>query len=214
MKTFLAIAALAATQLVSAQKTTELKDFKRLTIKSGLEIQLVHGKENKLVTKDNEDGGIEVSYENNGLTLEGAGTAVLYYKNDLESILAGSDAHVAGGDEIKGKTFSLNAGSDSQIALNFNVDELRVTLGSDAQIALKGTSKGMRITAGSDCRVYTKELTAENVTVTLGSDVEAMITAKGIVTATVGSDAQLTIYGNPKKVNETKSGDAEIIIAK
>lgn len=212
MKALYICLSLMAFQWASAQKTTELKDFKNITIKGDLEIQLVHGKENKLISSGNEDEGIEVSYENGGLSLDGQGKAVLYYKNDLESILAGSDIHLAGGDAIKGKSFMLTAGSNSQIALTFNVASLQVTAGSDTEIALKGSAKEMRVTAGSDSQLHTRELSADNVTITLGSDADAMITAKGVVTATVGSDGSLKIYGSPKKVNETKSDDAEITV--
>jgi Putative auto-transporter adhesin, head GIN domain len=213
MKTFLAIAVLAACQFATAQKTQELKDLKRITVGSDMKLTLVKGTENKLVFEGNEEE-TDVDYKDGSLQINGGGNATVYYKNELESITAGSDAHVTGSDEIKGRSFTLTAGSDSEVQLNLNVKDLTVAAGSDASITLRGKADKTQVAAGSDAQFNGKGLSVADANVTLGSDAEGSITAKGTVNATVTSDAQLTIYGNPKKVNESKSGDAEIIIAK
>ncbi|MEL1246047.1 DUF2807 domain-containing protein [Flavobacterium sp. DGU11] len=210
MKTLFAIAALAACQLTLAQKTQDLKDLKRITLGSDMTLNLVKGSENKIVYNDEE---IDVDFSNGSLQINGDGSVTVYYKNELESITAGSDAHVSGSDEINGKSFTLTAGSDSNIDLNLNVKDLTVAAGSDAQVTLSGKADKATVAAGSDAEFNGKELSVKgDADVTLGSDAEGRITAKGTVNAVVTSDAQLTIYGGPKKVNETKSGDAEIIV--
>lgn len=213
MKALYVCVALVAFQLASAQKTQELKDFKSVAVKGDIELKLVKSNENKVVYESEDEDGIEISQDNNDLALGGEGTVTLYYKNDLEAIAAGADTQVSGDDEIKGKSFNLAAAADSEIHLKLNVQSLKVAAASDAEVTLNGKTGELNVTIGSDAQLQAQDLKAENATVTIGSDGEAVIYATGIVNATVGSDAQLTIYGKPKKVNEVKGSDSEITIA-
>jgi opacity protein-like surface antigen len=212
MKTFLAIAALAACQLAAAQKTQEFKELKKITIGSDIQLDLVKGSENKLVV-DNEDA-FEVRYDAGSLVLNGDGHATLYYKAELESLTVGSDTKVKGTDELKGKTLQITAGTDSNITLDLNVQDLQITVGSDAQVSLTGKAGKMTATIGSDGKFNAEGLDTGDASVNLGSDAEGNINAKGTVNATVASDANLTIHGNPEKVNEVKGSDAEINIVR
>lgn len=213
MKTLFAIAALAVFQIASAQKTQELKDFKNVAIKGDIQMKLVKSNTNKAVYEA-EDEEMTIEQDGNNVAFEGEGMVTLYYKGELEGIAAGSDTQVAGSDEIKGKAFNLAAASDAQVSLKLNVQSLMLAAASDAQVSIKGKTKEMTVTLGSDAALDAKDLVAENAMVTIGSDGQAEIQAKGEVTATVGSDGQLTIYGNPKKVNETKGSDAQITLVK
>ncbi|MGQ2983666.1 GIN domain-containing protein [Flavobacterium sp.] len=213
MKTLFAIAAVALCQLALAQHTQEFKELKRIAIKGDLAVTLVKDSQNKVVFGEGSEPG-DIKYDNGSLYLEGDGTATLYYKDALESLTVGSDVKVVGKDEIKSKTFTLATGSDSKVAVSFNVSELSVTAGSDAQIALKGKSANAKFTVGSDVQLDAKELESQDVLVTMASDAQVMINAKGEVSAVVASDGQLTIYGNPKNVKETKGSDAKITLVK
>lgn len=209
MKTLLAIVALAACQFATAQKTQDLKGLKRITVGSDMTLKLVKGSEDKVVYEGEE---INVDFKDGSLQIDGDGSATVYYRSELESITAGSDAHVAGNDEITGKSFTLTAGSDSQVSLNLNVKELQVTAGSDSEVALKGKAGRVSATIGSDGEFHSEKLSSGDFNMNLGSDAQGIINAKGTVNAVVASDAQLTIHGSPKKVNETKSTDAEITV--
>ncbi len=213
MKTLFAIAAVAVCQLAAAQKTQDFKELKRIAVGGDLQVNMVKDSQNKLVFSDESEMG-EIRYENGTLHIEGDGTATLYYKDGLESLTVGSDVKLAANDEIKAKTFTLNTGSDSQISINFNVADLRVTAGSDAQIKLRGSSANVKFTLGSDVQLDAQDLSSQDVTVTMASDAQVSITAKGMVNAVVGSDGHLTIYGNPKNVRETKGSDAKITLVK
>ena len=174
---------------------------------------MVKSSENKVVFSDPET--FEISYNDEDLTFEGGeGNATFYYKSEFARFTIGSDAEVTGKDEIKGKSLQLMAGSDSKVSLKFNVEELQVTAGSDSKIFLSGKTNKMSATIGSDCQFSAKDLSAEDVSINLGSDAQGTMRATGIVNAAVGSDASLAIHGNPKKVNEVKSDDAKIILVK
>ena len=213
MKTLYVCAALALFQLASAQQEQEFKQINRITVNGDIQITLVKDSKNKLVFSDGSEPG-EIEYSNGTLQLEGEGRATLYYKDELESLTVGTDVKLAANDEIKTKSFTLTTGSDSQVAANINAAELRVTAGSDAQIALRGTSANVRLTLGSDVQLDAQDLNSQDLAITMASDAQATVSAKGEVSAVVGSDGQLTIYGNPKNVRETKGSDAKIRLVK
>jgi len=213
MKTILAITSLAAFNLAAAQKTTELKDFKSLTIGEDMHVNLVKSNQNKVVTNDIEESELEIEIKGGMLTLKGDDNNVtLYYKDALESVTAASDSEIIGTDEIKTASFSITAASDAKVALKLNVKKLTTTANSDAVVTLTGSAGEHDATFSSDAVFNGQELLTENTSIVLSSDASGVITAKGTVNATVSSDGSLKIYGNPKKVNQTKGSDAQIVV--
>ena len=218
MKSLYVLTALAAFNLVAAQKTIELKEFKNLTLGADMKVTLVKSTSNKLVTAgggEDDDDELHIQNQGGSLTLSGTDDRVtLYYKDALENIIAGSDAELIGSDEIKSKNFNLTADSDAKIELKINVQKLQTNGRSDAQITLTGIATDHAANMSSDAKLDGLNLISENTVINLSSDASAVITAKGIVTANVSSDGSLTIYGNPKKVNQTKGSDATIQVMK
>lgn len=215
MKTLFAIAALATVSLAAAQKTTELKDFKSLTVGADLKVTLVKSSQNKIVAGNAGDDELEIKIEGGSLTLNGdARDVTVYYKDVLESITAASDAHITGTDEIKAASLSITAASDAVVSLKVNVKNLSTAANSDAVVTLSGTATDHQASFASDAVFNGQELVTENTSIALSSDASGVITARGNVKAVVSSDGSLKIYGNPKKVSETKGSDARIVVVK
>jgi hypothetical protein len=213
MKVLLTLAVLAAAQFATAQKTVQLKEFTSVALSGDIKLSLIKSSENKAVIEQ-DDEEIQVQSDGNSLAISGDGTLVVYYTAAIENISAGADTVVVSNDEIKGKSFNLSAAADSKVKLNLNVKKLNVAAAADSQVNIDGKAEILVAAVASDAQFNVKELSAGDVQIVLASDAQALITAKGTVDATVASDGQLTIYGNPKKVNEVKSGDAEINIVR
>lgn len=213
MKALVALAVLAVFNMASAQKTIELKDFKSVSVGADTKVTLIKSSQNKLVAKGYEDTDLDIQNEGGTLSINGEGMDLtLYYKNDLESIAAASDAIVYGNDEINSKELSIAAASDSKIELSVNVKKLHTAAASDAQVTLTGKATDHDATISSDADLKGQNLLTENTNIVLSSDGSAVITVKGTVNATVSSDGSLKVYGNPKKVNEVTAADGEISI--
>lgn len=210
MKTTFAIIALAIFQFASAQKTVELKKFKSLTIGSDTEVTMVKANRNYLII--NEDEGNGVQNEGGSLTLGSDGNYVLYYNCDIQNIAVSSDAVLSCDEEIKTNKLSITASADAEVKLVVNVKELNIVANSDAEVTLKGKAVNHSAVFSSDAELNAKNLITDNSNIVLSSDAEGVITAKKTVNASVSSDASLTIYGNPTKVNKDISDDAEIIV--
>jgi len=213
MKALFTLSAIAVFNLVAAQKTIELKEFKTLSISGDVTLTLVKSSENKAVIHNGEDE-LQVQDGGNSLAINGDGTLTVYYTAAIESISAGPDTNVSGKDEIKGKDFNLAAAPDSRVRLNLNVKNLNVAAGADSQVHINGNAQVLIAAVASDGQFDVKDLATEDVRIALASDARATITAKGIVDATVASDGRLTIYGNPKKINKVEGYDAQITVVK
>ncbi len=210
MKSIFLLAAVAIFQFAAAQTTVELKEFKNLTIGSDSEVKMIKSNKNQLVIEDEE--GININNEGGSLVLNSDGSYILYFKGDIDNITIASDAVLVCEDEIKSNSLSITVDSDAVITLKVNVKQLQTTANSDAVINLTGKAVNHSTVFSSDAELNAKDLITENTNVVLSSDAEGVITAKKTVNATVSSDASLTIYGNPEKVNRNVSGDAEIIV--
>ena len=214
MKTFYAMAALAAFNLAAAQKTTEFKEIKSITAGADIKLTLVRSDQNKLVA-DGSDGHLQIMNVGGALVLNGdSGKITLYYKDALESITAASDAEISGIDEIRSKELAITAAADAKINLIINVEKLHTTAASDAGVTLSGKATDHDAKLASDAELHALGLLTQNTNIALSSDASATITATGIVNAAVLSDGSLKIHGNPKKVNQTKGGDAQIVVVK
>lgn len=212
MKTLLAIAALVSFQLAAGQKTIELKDFKELNVGADTKVTLVKSSQNKLVVKGSDEDDLSIVNEGGSLMLNGGEDLdiTLYYKDGLESISVSSDAEVRGKDEIEAKEFTINAAADAKLELVLNVKKLKTTASSDAIVTLTGKAGEHHAVVSSDADLKSEYLLTENTNIVLSTDGTAAVSAKGIVDATVSTDATLKIYGNPKKVNEVTSEDGQI----
>lgn len=216
MKTLYALAALTVFNMVSAQKTTDLKDFKSLTIGQDMNVELVKSSQNKLVVKSSdEDEEVGISNMGGHLSINGDdATIVLYYKDALENVVVGADSEIFSNDEIKTKVLVLTAGADATVKLKIDVKKLYIQADADSQINLMGKATEHFATLSSDVQMAASDLITENSTLTLASDAQASVNATGTVNATVSSDGSLKIYGNPKKVNEVKGGDSVIVVVR
>lgn len=210
MKKLFLLVALVAFSFAFSQETIRLNKFKNLVIASDSEVTIIKSNKNELVINDAED--TNVVNESGTLVLGSDGDFMLYYSGDIENITIASDAVLKSEDEIKVNKLSITADSDAEVTLKIKVKELETTASSDAVITLSGKAKNHAAFFSSDAELHAKNLIVENTDIVLSSDAEAVIYTKNTVNAQASSDAEITIYGNPKKVNKTIGSDAEIII--
>ena len=218
MKSLYVLTALAAFNLVAAQKTTELKEFKSLTIGEDMKVKLVKSNSNKIVFNDggeDDDDALQIQNVNGMLVIGGEDNEfTLYYKDAIEMIVVGSDSDVYGSDEIKTKEFKLVAAEDAVVHLNLNVQKLSTVADADAVVDLTGTATDHNAVLSEDAVLKGINLTTKNTNIQLAPDAAASITANGVVDAVVEEDGSLKIYGNPKTVNKTRGEDASIVVVK
>ena len=217
MKSLYLLTALAAFNLVSAQKTISLHEFKGIDIGEDIKLTLVKSKENKLVTvnSNDEDDDLKAEIENGILSLNGYDSDItLYYTGNLETIIVGEDAKLSGTDEIKTKELKLVIGDDAVVDLTINVQKLSAVVKDDAVLTLTGKAEDHVADVKDDAVFKGTGLQTVNTTINLSADAVAGITVTGNLVAVAGSDSSLKISGNPKKVTKTVGDDASVVMVK
>jgi len=217
MRSFYLLTALAAFNLVAAQQTITLQEFKGIDIGEDIKLTLVKSKENKLVSvnSNDEEDDLKAEIENGILSLNGYDNDVtLYYTGSLETIIVGEDATLSGTDEIKTKELKLVVGDDAVVQLNIDVQTLTTVVQDDSVLTLTGKAKDHVADVQDDAVLKATDLQTVNTTINLAADAAAGITVTGNVVAVAGSDSSLKISGNPKKVNKTVGNDASVVMVK
>jgi len=215
MKSLYLLTALASFNLVAAQKTISLEEFKGINIGEDMKVTLVKSTDNKLITTNGDDDEVKVSNENGILLLNGDDSEVtLYYKGNLETIIVGEDATLSGNDEIKTKELKLVIGDDAVVHLNVNVQKLITVAKDDAVLTLNGKATDHIADIKDDAVLKGTDLVTVNTTIKLSADAAAGITVTNTVNAVAGADSSLKISGNPKKVIKSVGDDASVVMVK
>lgn len=218
MKTFLALAAMAACQFAVAQNTTELKSFRGLAISGNIDVTLVASKENKLVIEEGDPKGLKIGSDEGNLALSTKGNAgyevTLYFNGPIEEIAVSGGVEITTKGTINGKNMEVSIAGGSKATLSLDIDHLSTAIASGSEMTLSGKAKNMEAAVASGGELEAGGFKTENSSAVVASGGEAKIYATGNVDATVASGGELTILGNPKKVNQVKADGAEINVVK
>lgn len=218
MKTLLVIAALAATQLASAQKTIDIKNFSDLAVSGGVDLTLKKSKENKLVIESGDPDKIKIGTDEGALAIstEGDGNfkVTVYFNGPIEEIALSGGAELHAEGKMKATSMEINIAGGSEVHMAIDTESLSTAIASGAEMHLEGTAKHLEVAVASGAEFNAGSLKTENSDAVVASGAEATIYASDEVNATVASGGELTIHGKPKKVNEIKADGAEIKLIK
>jgi len=213
MKKILLVAFLMLSQINFAQEklTKNLGDFDAVRVFDRISVQLVPANENKIeITGDRRDD-VEIVNKNGDLKirmklkklLKGEDiTAILYFKNEIETIEASEGSYVSSEATFKAIDFSINAKEGAEIKINLDAQKLAVKATSGGIVKLKGSANNQDIVINSGGIVDAKDLETSQTTVAINAGGEADVKASELVDAKTRAGGDITIYGSPKKINK------------
>ncbi|RKS26376.1 putative autotransporter adhesin-like protein [Flavobacterium endophyticum] len=213
MKKILLVAFLMLTQINFAQEklTKNLGDFDAVRVFDRISVQLVPANENKIeITGDRRDD-VEIVNKNGDLKirmklkklLKGEDiTAILYFKNEIETIEASEGSYVSSEATFKAIDFSVNAKEGAEIKINLDAQKLAVKATSGGIVKLKGSANNQDIVINSGGIVDAKDLETSQTTVAINAGGEADVKASELVDAKTRAGGDITIYGSAKKINK------------
>jgi hypothetical protein len=201
------------TQINFAQEKLikNLGDFDAVRVFDRISVQLVPANENKIeITGDRRDD-VEIVNKNGDLKirmklkklLKGEDiTAILYFKNQIETIEASEGSYVSSEATFKAIDFSVNAKEGAEIKINLDAQKLAVKATSGGIVKLKGSANNQDIVINSGGIVDAKDLETSQTTVAINAGGEADVKASELVDAKTRAGGDITIYGSPKKINK------------
>ena len=200
------------TQMVFSQETAtkNLGDFDAVKVFDKISIQLIPSEENKIELSGKNSLEVEIINNNGelkvrmpiGKFLSGEDvTALLYFKN-IQSLDACEGSYVSSEKIIKQLSFSINSKEGAEVKLKIEVQKLTVRATSGAKINIEGTAKNQDIIITSGAVLNAKDLQTEQTNVAISAGGTADVRASELVDAKVRAGGTITIFGNPKQINQ------------
>ena len=222
MKKLMMIAAFLIFQIGSAQVTKNVGDFDEISVFDRISVELVASNESRVEIKGDRSSEVEV-VNNNGLLkirmkleqlLSGEEiTATVYYK-ELKSIAAGEGSSVAADSKFKQSSIEINAKEGANVNLDIDVTKATVRAVTGGTVTLTGSASNQDVTIGTGGIVNAKNLKTSQTSVKINAGGEAEVNASELVDARVNAGGNVTVYGNPRTVNEKTSLGGTVVIAK
>ena len=199
-------------QMVFSQETAtkNLGDFDAVKVFDKISVQLIQSEENKIELSGKNSSEVEIVNNNGelkvrmpiGKFLSGEDvTALLYFKN-IQSLDACEGSYVSSEKIIKQLSFSINSKEGAEVKLKIEVQKLTVRATSGAKINIKGTAKNQDIIITSGAVLNAKDLQTEQTNVAISAGGTADVRASELVDAKVRAGGTITIFGNPKQINQ------------
>lgn len=204
-----------ATFTMSAQtKTITLKSFDEIKAFDQIHVTLIKSSENKAVISGddidevaivNNSGKLKIRMELDNF-LDGNDTHVkLYYTDNIELIDANEGTKIMSDDTIETNYLVINAqeGGDVDVSVEAKNVDVKVVSGGEAKV--NGDAPSLEVTVRSGGDFYGKDLDSENASVSVFAGGGARISADKYVDASVTAGGSISIYGNPDKIDRTKT---------
>ena len=205
------------------KKKKSVGDFTKVTSFDKIDVELVLGTENKVILKGTNSEEVELINNNGELKIRmpltkilsgDAISATVYYKK-LNALEANEGSRISCDTEIKAIGFDIITKEGAEIFLNtLSADKLKVRCGAGSIVTVKGTVKNQDILANSGAKYDGQDCTSQQTTVTVNAGGIANVNVSDIVDAKTRAGGTITIYGNPKQINQKSVAGGKIIQAK
>lgn len=193
-----------------AKITKDVGDFSTVKVFDKISVHLVQATENKVELSGARSNEVELVNKNGDLKirmplkklLKGEEvTAIVYFKK-IDGVEANEGAYVSSDAVFSGIDFNVNAKEGAEIKLNLDVKRVSVKCSSGAMVRLSGKAVNQKIVVSSGGTVKASALQGSQTEVAINAGGEADVTATELVDAKTRAGGTITVYGNPRQVNQ------------
>ena len=206
------IAFLLLTQMGFSQEkvTKDLGDFDTVKVFDKITVELIPSDENKIEITGVKNDLVELITKNGelkirmpfGQLLAGEGISAQVYFKKLEAIEASEGAFISCEHPFQQIALSINAKEGSSINLKLEVQKVAIQATSGGIIDLSGSAKNQEVIISSGGELEAKDLQTTQSTVSINAGGTAAVLVSDFIDAKVRAGGTITIYGNPKQINQ------------
>ncbi|WP_299332846.1 head GIN domain-containing protein [uncultured Psychroserpens sp.] len=212
MKTFLTLALLVVTSVLTAQNPKEkgVGDFNEVKVYDLIVVNLIKSDEPRVeITGDdvedvvvvNKDGKLKIRM-NTDKIFNGDRTFVSVYYTDLDIIDGNEGAYITSNELIEQSQIELRAQEGAHLKIGLDVDQVDIKAVSGGIVETRGKAISQDITLNTGGIYEGKSFETKNTSVTIKAAGEADVNASKTVDARVTAGGDIFIYGNPDNVKE------------
>jgi len=213
MKEFLIILSILLSQISFSQEekiNKQTGDFNKVTSFDKIEVVLIKSTENKVLLIGNYAEEVEIVNNNGELKirlpltklLKGDNISATVYYKDITAIEANEGSRISSESTFITSNFNVIAKEGSEIAITVDTNNLAVKGSAGSTITIYGKATNQDILLNSGALFYGSKLISKQTKVTVNAGGDADINASDFVDAKVRAGGVITIFGNPKKINQ------------
>ncbi|MFT6748271.1 MAG: hypothetical protein ACI9XR_001294 [Flavobacterium sp.] len=211
MKKILFVTLFCSTFFANAQEVKkQLGDFTKVTAFDKIDVLLVKSTENKIEITGSDAESVQVVNKNGELKirlpftklLSGDTISATVFFTNLDAVEANEGSRLACESVLKATAFDIIAKEGATIKIQLNVTSASVKATSGANVTISGNATTQNINISSGGILNASEFKTKTTNVTISAGGEAEVNASDFVDAKVRAGGNVSVYGNPKQVNE------------
>ncbi|WP_309609065.1 head GIN domain-containing protein [Flavobacterium sp.] len=222
MKKILLLTFILVSQYNFGQVTKDVGNFTKVTAFDKISVQLIESDENKVELKGKYENEAELVNNNGelkirlpiGKFLDGEDLTVKVYFKEILAVEANEGSYLSCQSEIKSVGFDIIAKEGAVIKLNVNAQRIILKASQGAEVNLSGKAQNLDIVTNTGAKVKAETCKTEQTVVSVNAGGFADVYATDFVDAKTRAGGTITIYGNPKQVNQKTVLGGKIIISK
>lgn len=207
--------------VVSQTRTTS--DYEGIKISGSFDVNLVAGKEGKIILKGEENllASIKVEVENNVLKIYveksinirpslGKKIEVTVPFEKISELTLSGSGNIKSIDTIKNDSFSAKLSGSGNFDLGIDSNNLELNLSGSGNVQLKGTANNFTTKLSGSGDIDAGNLKSKNVDVNVSGSGNSRINCNESLTARVSGSGDIKYTGNPEKRDVKVSGSGNI----
>ena len=222
MKKIFVIILTIVSQFTFAQITKTPGDFNKVTAFDKISVQLIPSTENKVELKGKYENEAELVNNNGELNirlaigkfLDGEDLEAKVYFKKIDAVEANEGSYLSCQSEIESVGFDIIAKEGAVIKITVNSKRTTIKASQGAEVILSGKTQNLDIVTNTGAKVRAETCKTEQTVVSVNAGGFADVFATDFVDAKTRAGGTITIYGNPKQVNEKTILGGKIIISK
>lgn len=193
-----------------AQIEKKVGEFTKVTSFDQIDVLLIKGNENKVILNGSEANDVELVNKNGELKirmpltkmLSGENVSAIVYYTKLEAVEANEGSRISSEDIFATTAFDIIAKEGSKIKIKLDVSKLSLRVANGSVVNAQGKATNQDIIVNSGGIYEAKKLITNQTVITTNAGGEADINATDFVDAKVRAGGDITVYGNPKQLNQ------------
>lgn len=213
MKRILLLLTFFTSTLVFSQSIEkEIGEFNELKVYDLIDVELIESKHNKVIITGKNKENVLINNKNGTLKIkmklkeifDGGDTNIKLYYSKVDVIDVNEGAKVHSEDKIKQFEIDLKTQEGASIDIIVDVNYINIKSVSGGVVNVTGKAKNQDISLLTGGVYKGAELKTDNTEIAIKAAGEAHINAKDLVDIKIRAGGDVFLYGDPKKVNESK----------
>ena len=208
--TLLLIVQIGFAQISFSQLIINTENFDSVKVFDRINVELIQSTENKIEINGNRADDVEIINKNGELKvrmsinklLDGEEIKAKIYFKTLNNIDVNEGSFVTSDEVFNQTSISLSAKEGAEIRLKLAVQKLKTRAVSGGIIKIEGNATNQDVSIGTGGILEAENLEPEQSTIKITTGGEAQIRASEFVDAKVTAGGNITIFGNPKQINQ------------